>query len=74
MLSSCLRNSLRWTERLDCRIKPKGAATPLKRHNRPMRFFSTEGPVRPHMHCAIPPLERMDVGDLYLPMTKQKVD
>lgn len=74
MLSSCLKNSLRRTERLDCRINPKGATASLRFHNRPMRFFSTEEPVRPHMHYAIPPLERIDVGDLYLPMTKQKVD
>ena len=29
-----------------------------------MRFFNTEGPVRPHMHYAIPPLERMDIDGL----------
>ena len=29
-----------------------------------MRFFNTEGPVRPHMHYAIPPLERMDIDEL----------
>ena len=33
-------------------------------HNRPMRFFNTEGPVRPDKHYAIPPLERMDVDEL----------
>ena len=32
--------------------------------NRSMRFFSTEGPVRPDDHYAIPPLERMDVDEL----------
>ena len=29
-----------------------------------MRFFNTEGPVRPDMHYGIPPLSRMDVGEL----------
>ena len=35
-----------------------------KCHNRPMRFFNTEGPVRPDDHYAIPPLDRMDVEEL----------
>ena len=35
-----------------------------KCHNRPMRFFNTEGPVRPDDHYAIPPLDRMDVDEL----------
>ena len=34
------------------------------RHNRPMRRFSTDGPVRPDDHYAIPPLERVDVDEL----------
>ena len=29
-----------------------------------MRFFNTEGPVRPNNHYAIPPLDRMDVDEL----------
>ena len=29
-----------------------------------MRFFNTEGPVRPDDHYAIPPLDRMDVDEL----------
>ena len=29
-------------------------------HNQPMRFFNTEGPVRPDDHYAIPPLDRVD--------------
>ena len=29
-----------------------------------MRFFNTEGPVRPHKHYVIEPLERMDVDEL----------
>ena len=29
-----------------------------------MRFFNTEGPVRPDEHYGIPPLERMDVDEL----------
>ena len=33
-------------------------------HNRPMRFFNTEGPVRPDKHYAIPPLERANVDEL----------
>ena len=64
MLSSCSKNSSRRTERLDRRIHPKGATAPLRCHNGAMRFFSTEGPVRPHLHYAIPPLERVDVEEL----------
>ena len=33
-------------------------------HNRAMRFFNTEGPVRPDDHYAIPPLSRVDVDEL----------
>ena len=33
-------------------------------HNRPMRFFNTEGPVRPDDHYAIAPLDRMDIDEL----------
>ena len=29
-----------------------------------MRFFNTEGPVRPGDHYGIPPLDRMDVEEL----------
>ena len=29
-----------------------------------MRFFNTEGPVRPHKHYAVAPLDRVDVGEL----------
>ncbi len=29
-----------------------------------MRFFNTEGPVRPDDHYAIPPLDRMDIDEL----------
>ena len=32
--------------------------------NRAMRFFNTEGPVRPDDHYAIHPLDRMDVDEL----------
>lgn len=46
------------------RIHPKGATAPLRCHNGPMRFFSTEGPVRPHLHYVIPPLERVGVEEL----------
>ena len=35
-----------------------------KCHNRSMRFFNTEGPVRPDDHYAIPPLDRVDVDEL----------
>ena len=35
-----------------------------KCHNRPMRFFNTEGPVRLDDHYAIQPLDRMDVDEL----------
>ena len=41
-----------------------GATVRGKCHNRPMRFFNTEGPVRPDDHYAIPPLDRMDVDEL----------
>ena len=33
-------------------------------HNWPMRFFNTDGPVRPDKHYAIPPLERVNVGEI----------
>ncbi len=33
-------------------------------HNPPVRFFNTEGPVRPDDHYTIPPLDRMDVDEL----------
>ena len=33
-------------------------------YNRRMRFFNTEGPVRPDDHYAIQPLDRMDVDEL----------
>ena len=35
-----------------------------KCHNRPMRFFNTEGPVRPDKHYAIQPLDRANVDEL----------
>ena len=35
-----------------------------KCHTRPMRFFNTEGPVRPDDHYAIPSLDRVDVDEL----------
>ncbi len=41
-----------------------GATVRGKCHNRPMRFFNTEGQVRPDDHYAIPPLDRMDVDEL----------
>ena len=41
-----------------------GATGRGKCHNRPMRFFNTEGPVRPDDHYAIAPLDRMDVDEL----------
>ena len=31
-----------------------------------MRFFNTEGPVRPDDHYCIPPLERIDLGAVIL--------
>ena len=37
---------------------------PGKCHNSPMRFFNTEGPVRPDDHYGVPPLKRMDVDEL----------
>ena len=33
-------------------------------HNQSVRFFNTEGPVRPDDHYAVPPLERVDVAEL----------
>ncbi len=44
--------------------KPHAFPLRLQCHNRPMRFFNTEGPIRPDDHYAIPPLSRMDVDDL----------
>ena len=44
--------------------RPAHAAARDKCHNRPMRFFNTEGPVRPDDHYGIPPLDRMDVDEL----------
>ena len=44
--------------------RPAGATVRGKCHNRPMRFFNTEGPVRPDDHYAIAPLDRMDVDEL----------
>ena len=41
-----------------------GAARGGKCRNRLMRFFNTEGPVRPDGHYAIAPLDRMDVDEL----------
>ena len=35
-----------------------------RRHNRPVRFFNTEGPVRLDDHYAIQPLDRVNVDDL----------
>jgi hypothetical protein len=31
-----------------------------------MRFFNTEGPVRPDMHYVLPPLGRWDLDDVLL--------
>ena len=44
--------------------RPAGATGCGKCHNRPMRFFNTEGPVRPDDHYTIQPLERMDIDEL----------
>ena len=46
------------------RRRPAGATGCGKCHNRPMRFFNTEGPVRPDDHYTIQPLERMDIDEL----------
>ena len=40
----------------------RDAARPCQK--RPMRFFNTEGPMRPDDHYTIPPLDRMDVEEL----------
>ena len=37
----------------------------------PMRFFNTEGPVRPDDHYCIPPLERIDL-DAVLRLIRDK--
>ena len=42
-----------------------------RRHNRPMRFFNTAGPMRPDEHYAIPPLDRVD-GDELLSLIRAK--
>ena len=41
-----------------------GTAVCGKCHNRIMRRFNTEGPVRPDKHYAIQPLDRLDVDEL----------
>ena len=41
-----------------------GAPARGRCHNRSMRFFNTEGPVRPDDHYAIPSLGRVDVDEL----------
>ena len=47
---------------MTCRVaKTAGAADAP---DRPMRFFNTEGPVRPDDHYAVPPLDRVDVDEL----------
>ena len=40
-----------------------GAAVRGKCHNRSIRFFNTEGPVRPDKHYAIQPLDRVNVDE-----------
>ncbi len=61
---------LRSARHLRARLRDASPERPLtqpaggKCHNRPMRFFNTEGPVRPDNHYAIPPLDRMDVDEL----------
>ena len=45
-------------------VRPAHATVRDKCHNRPMRFFSTAGPVRPDDHYAIAPLDRVDVDEL----------
>ena len=37
-------------------------------HNAPMRFFNTEGPVRPDEHYAIPPLARGNRDEIVRPI------
>ena len=37
----------------------------------PMRFFNTAGPMRPEDHYCIPPLSRIDEGEL-LTLVRQK--
>ena len=44
--------------------RPAHATARDKCHNRAMRFFNTEGPVRPDDHYAIQPLDRVDVDEL----------
>ena len=45
------------------RRRPVGATGCGKCHNQPMRFFNTEGPVRPDKHYAIQPLDRVDIDE-----------
>jgi hypothetical protein len=37
-----------------------------------MRFFNTEGPVRPDMHYCLPPLYRWDLGEVLELIEQQK--
>ena len=51
--------------------RPWYATARDKCHNRLMRFFNTEGPVRPDDHYAIAPLDRVDV-DEFLSLIRAK--
>jgi hypothetical protein len=37
-----------------------------------MRFFNTEGPVRPDMHYCLPPLHRWDLAEVLALVEQQK--
>ena len=52
------------TEPATVASEPVGATVHGQCHNRPMRFFNTEGPVRPDDHYTIQTLDRMDVDEL----------
>ena len=43
---------------------PQPSVGAAKCHNPAMRFFNTEGPMRPDKHYTIEPLGRVDVDDV----------
>ena len=41
-------------------------------HTAPMRFFNTEGPVRPDKHYCVPPLARLDLDRILAFIRREK--
>ena len=47
-------------------------ATATACHTAPMRFFNTEGPVRPDKHYCVPPLARLDLDRILTCIRREK--